>query len=689
MVGITETVLRDAHQSLIATRMRTRHMLPIAERLDAIGYRSLEVWGGATFDVCLRYLKEDPWERLRLLKKAMPRTPLQMLLRGQNLVGYRPYADDLVEAFVEQAARTGVDIFRVFDALNDPANMESALRAVKRAGATAQGTICYTHSPVHTLEAFVALGRRLAELGADELCIKDMAGFLPPGDASSLTRALVREVGLPVVLHTHSASGMATLSCLAAADAGATAVDAAISPFSGGASQPPTETLVGAMRSTALDPKLDLGALAEIAEYFSGVLEHYRPLLNPRSLMTDPGILVHQVPGGMLSNLLSQLQEQDAIGRLAEVLAEIPRVRADLGYPPLVTPTSQIVGIQAVLNVLTGTRYREITREVRDYVRGVYGAAPGPIDPELAKRVLSVDPAVTGRPSDRLPPSSRRRSMPSGRSCRRRTGPRRSPTPSSPWCSSRTRRPGRAGSAGTRSPPRGSGSSARFVRSRSARPLPPRSLGPPPRIGSPGRSRDEAACTTREVSFVKVTLEIDGEHREVEVDLALGIVTVGGSTYPVKVVARDRDSVELEIAGERVKVAGWPSDEANPTHPVTVEGERFRLSVRVEAGSGAIGLPERTAPTVPAVPTSTGSVREDAIVPPMPGRVIEVRVREGERVAAGALLLVLEAMKMRNEIVSPRAGVVRDLHVSPGSNVKGREIMLRVVADDPAGGPGR
>jgi pyruvate carboxylase subunit B len=404
MVGITETVLRDGHQSLIATRMRTRHMLPIAERLDAIGYRSLEVWGGATFDVCLRYLREDPWERLRLLKKAMPRTPLQMLLRGQNLVGYRPYADDLVEAFVEQAARTGVDIFRVFDALNDPANMESALRAVKRAGGTAQGTICYTRSPVHTLEAFVALGRRLAELGADELCVKDMAGFLPPSDASALTRALVREVGLPVVVHTHSASGMASLSCLAAAEAGATAVDAAISPFSGGASQPPTETLVGAMRSTALDPKLDLGALAEIAEYFSGVLEHYRPLLNPRSLMTDPGILVHQVPGGMLSNLLSQLEEQDQIGRLAEVLAEIPRVRADLGYPPLVTPTSQIVGIQAVLNVLTGARYREITREVRDYVRGVYGAAPGPIDPELAKRILTADPAVTGRPSDRLAP---------------------------------------------------------------------------------------------------------------------------------------------------------------------------------------------------------------------------------------------------------------------------------------------
>ncbi len=404
MVELTETVLRDGHQSLIATRMRTKHMLPAAERLDAVGYRSLEVWGGATFDVCLRFLKEDPWERLRLLKKAMPRTPLQMLLRGQNLVGYRPYPDDVVDSFVAEAVHGGIDIFRVFDALNDPGNMASAIAAVKRHGGRAQGTICYTRSPVHTLPAFVELGRRLAELGADELCIKDMAGFLPPQDATALVAALRKEVGLPIVVHTHSASGLATLSCLAAAEAGATAVDGALSPFAGGTSQPPTETLVEAMRGTPLDPKLDPGALADLAEYFQGVLERYRPLLDPRSLATDPGILVHQVPGGMLSNLLSQLKEQEAIGRLTEVLKEIPRVRADLGYPPLVTPTSQIVGIQAVLNVLTGRRYGEITREVRDYVRGVYGAPPAPVDAELAKKVLSTDKAVTGRPSERLAP---------------------------------------------------------------------------------------------------------------------------------------------------------------------------------------------------------------------------------------------------------------------------------------------
>jgi len=408
MVRITETVLRDGHQSLIATRMRTRYMLPAAERLDAIGYRSLEVWGGATFDVCLRFLNEDPWERLRALKRAMPNTPLQMLLRGQNLVGYRHYADDVVRRFVEEAARQGVGIFRVFDALNDARNMEVAIAAVKKAGARAQGTICYTSSPVHTLESFVELGRRLAAMDADELCVKDMGGFLPPGEAGALVRALVKEVGLPVVVHTHSAGGLSTLSCLAAADAGATAVDGALSPFAGGASQPPTETLVSAFRSSPHDPKLDLGALAELADYFRGVLDHYRPLLDVRSLQTDPLILTHQVPGGMLSNLLSQLKEQDAIGRLSEVLAEVPRVRADLGYPPLVTPTSQIVGIQAVLNVLTGGRYRQITKEVRDYVRGLYGTPPGPIDPALRARVTAEAPAIAGRPADLLAPELER-----------------------------------------------------------------------------------------------------------------------------------------------------------------------------------------------------------------------------------------------------------------------------------------
>jgi len=404
MVEITETVLRDGHQSLIATRMRTRDMLPAAERLDSVGYRSLEVWGGATFDVCLRYLHEDPWERLRTLRKAMPNTPLQMLLRGQNLVGYRHYADDMVRAFVQEAARQGIGIFRVFDALNDPNNMAVALAEVKRTGARAQATICYTQSPVHTLESFVALGHRLAELGADELCVKDMAGFMPPDEGGRLVSALVREVGLPVVVHMHSASGFSTLTALAVAEAGATAIDSALSPFAGGSSQPPTETLVAALHGTERATGLDLALLSDLAEYFHGVMDHYRPLLNLRSLQTDPGILLHQVPGGMFSNLLSQLAEQEATDRLTEVLAEIPRVRSDLGYPPLVTPTSQIVGIQAVMNVLAGGRYRQITQEVRDYVRGLYGTPPGPIDPGLKARILAETPGIHGRPADFLEP---------------------------------------------------------------------------------------------------------------------------------------------------------------------------------------------------------------------------------------------------------------------------------------------
>ncbi len=408
MVEITETVLRDGHQSLIATRMRTRDMLPAAERLDAVGYRSIEAWGGATFDVCLRYLHEDPWERLRALKRKIRRTPIQMLLRGQNLVGYRHYADDIVDRFVRRAATEGVDIFRVFDALNDPRNMERALHAVRAAGGRAQGTICYTQSPVHTLDAFVQLGKTLAGMGAEELCIKDMGGFMPPSDAASLVRALVKEVGLPVVVHTHSSSGMSAMACMAAADAGATAVDSALSPFAGGTSQPPTESLVGAFRGGPHDPHLDLGQLAELSEYFQGVLAHYRPMLELRSLQTDPGILVHQVPGGMLSNLLSQLKEQDQLARLPDVLAEIPRVRADLGYPPLVTPTSQIVGAQAVVNVLVGARYRQVTREVSDYVRGLYGKPPGPIDAALRTQVLAGATAITGRPADLLSPEYER-----------------------------------------------------------------------------------------------------------------------------------------------------------------------------------------------------------------------------------------------------------------------------------------
>ncbi len=403
-VAITDTTLRDAHQSLIATRMRTRDMLPIAEKLDSVGFFSLEVWGGATFDVCIRFLNEDPWDRLRSLAEEIRETPLQMLLRGQNIVGYRHYPDDIVIKFVEKSAENGIDIFRVFDAVNDIRNMEVAIIAAKKTGAHVQGTISYTISPAHTIETFVANATELASLECDSLCIKDMAGLISPYAAYNLVKTLKDEVGLPVDLHSHSTSGMAPMSYMAACEAGVDILDTAFSPFAGGTSQPPTETVVAGLDGTPYDTGLDLTLLTEIKEYFDGVKEKYRSILDPVSEKIDTSVLIHQIPGGMLSNLVSQLKEQNAMDRYDDVLKEMPKVREDLGYPPLVTPTSQIVGTQAVLNVMMGERYKVIPKEVRDYVRGIYGRPPAPINKQLLAKVLGDDVAVTCRPADLLPP---------------------------------------------------------------------------------------------------------------------------------------------------------------------------------------------------------------------------------------------------------------------------------------------
>jgi len=406
-VKITDTTFRDAHQSLMATRMRTESMLPVAEKMDCVGFFSMEVWGGATFDVCIRYLVEDPWERLRQLRKHIKRTPLQMLLRGQNVVGYRNYPDDVVVKFVEKAAENGVDIFRVFDALNDVRNMETAIKTVKRVGRHAQGTICYTISPVHTIEYYVNVAKRLAQLGCDSICIKDMAGMLAPQPAYELITALKREVGLPVHLHCHCTSGMAMMTYLRACDAKVDVLDTAFSPLAWGTSQPPVESIVAALRGTPYDPGLDLELLQEIAEYFRELREkYYDPLglIDPKAERVDPSIMVHQIPGGMFSNLLEQLREQDAVHRLKEVLEEVPRVRRELGYPPLVTPTSQIVGTQAVLNVLSGKRYSVVPKEVRDYVKGFYGQPPAPIDEEVKRLIIGDEEPITCRPADLLEP---------------------------------------------------------------------------------------------------------------------------------------------------------------------------------------------------------------------------------------------------------------------------------------------
>ncbi|MGM0770014.1 MAG: sodium-extruding oxaloacetate decarboxylase subunit alpha [Halobacteriota archaeon] len=403
-VKITETILRDAHQSLLATRMRTRNMLPIIEKLDEVGYYSLEMWGGATFDTCIRYLNEDPWERLRELKKHMKNTPAQMLLRGQNLVGYRHYSDDVVEKFVTKAHENGIDIFRIFDAVNDVRNMEKAITTAREVGAHVQGTISYTISPVHTVEKYVDFAKELAELDCDSICIKDMAGLLAPHEAYELISSLKKEVGLPVALHCHCTSGMAPMSYMAACDAGIDILDTALSPLAGGTSQPPTESVVAALARTKYDTGLDLELLTESARYFKELKEDYRGILDPISEQVDTNVLLYQIPGGMLSNLVSQLKEQNALDKYDAVLKEMPKVREELGYPPLVTPTSQIVGTQAVLNVLMGERYKVIPKEVKDYVRGLYGRSPAPISPEMIVKVIGDEKPITCRPADLLEP---------------------------------------------------------------------------------------------------------------------------------------------------------------------------------------------------------------------------------------------------------------------------------------------
>jgi oxaloacetate decarboxylase (Na+ extruding) subunit alpha len=405
-VGITETVLRDAHQSLIATRMRLDEMLPIIEKLDEIGYHSLEAWGGATFDSCLRFLNEDPWHRLREIKKLAKKTPLQMLLRGQNLLGYKHYSDDIVEYFIQKAIANGMDIMRIFDALNDPRNVETAIKACKKEGGHAQATVSYTTSPVHTLELFVEDAKRLESMGADSICIKDMAGLLLPYSAYELISALKKSINIPIALHTHYTSGVASMTYLKAVEAGVDVVDCAISPMSMGTSQPPTESLVASLAGTDRDPKLDLTKLSEIADYFRPIKERYisSGLLDPKMLGVDVNALIYQVPGGMLSNLISQLKQANAENKYEEVLREIPRVREDFGYPPLVTPTSQIVGTQAVMNVIMGERYKMVPKESKAVVKGEYGKTPGMISDEIIAKILNGEERITCRPADLLPP---------------------------------------------------------------------------------------------------------------------------------------------------------------------------------------------------------------------------------------------------------------------------------------------
>jgi pyruvate/oxaloacetate carboxyltransferase len=403
-IEIMETVLRDAHQCLLATRMRTEDMLPIARKLDDVGYWSLETWGGATFDACLRYLNEDPWERLRKLRAAMPNTRFQMLLRGQNVLGYKNYPDDIVRAFVSRAAANGIDVFRIFDAMNDLRNMKTAIEAALETGKLVEGTVCYTVSPVHDANYFVRVAVKLAQTGVQIICLKDMAGMLAPYAAYEIIKKIKERVPLPLHLHSHCTAGLAPMTYMMAIEAGVDIIDTALSPLANGASQPATEAIVAALKDSAYDTGLDLGLLGQIAEYFHGVRRKYAEFESPVNNQVKTDILTSQIPGGMLSNLVAQLRQQKAEDRLDEVLAEMPHVRKDLGYPPLVTPTSQIVGSQAALNIMTGKRYSVVAMETRNYVMGLYGEPPGAISEEIKDKVLGKKEPINCRPADLLKP---------------------------------------------------------------------------------------------------------------------------------------------------------------------------------------------------------------------------------------------------------------------------------------------
>lgn len=405
-IKITETVLRDGHQSLIATRMRLEEMLPVLELMDKVGYHSLEMWGGATFDTCLRFLDEDPWERLRVIKSKLKNTKLQMLLRGQNILGYKNYADDVVEEFVRLSIKNGIDIIRIFDALNDLRNIETAVKATKKYGGHAQGTVVYTISPIHNIDLYVDLARQVQDMGCDSLCIKDMSGILTPYYGYDLIKALKKHISIPIQLHTHFTSGMTDMTYLKAIEAGVDIIDTALSPFGLGTSQPPTEPMVATLKGTEYDTGLDLELICEIAEHFKKIKDKYiaNGVLNVNVFNVDTNVLSYQVPGGMLSNLMSQLKQANAMDKYNEVLKEVPRVREDLGFPPLVTPSSQFVGTQAVFNVVSGSRYKMIPNEIKDYVKGKYGKPSVPISEEIKKIIIGDEEVITCRPADLLEP---------------------------------------------------------------------------------------------------------------------------------------------------------------------------------------------------------------------------------------------------------------------------------------------
>ena len=643
-VKITDTTLRDGHQSTLATRMRTEDMLPVAERLDRVGFHSLEVWGGATFDVATRFLNEDPWDRLIELKRRIKKTPLQMLLRGQNLVGYRNYADDVVEAFVAQAAECGIDIFRVFDALNDERNFIASVKAIKKAKKHVQGTISFSLTgpkiggKVYNFRYYIDKARALQDLGADSICIKDMAGLLNPYDAYELIQVLKRNVKLPIQLHCHYTSGMASMTYLKAIEAGVDVLDCAVAPFGLRTSEPASEPIIAALKGKMRDPGLDLEKLAEIAQYIESIAPKYRQFLDATKMsIIDTGVLDHQIPGGMLTNLMSQLKEADALDRLNEVYEELPRTRKELGYPPLVTPTSQIVGTQAVQNVLFG-RYKMVSSQVKDYVYGLYGRPPAPIDPRVQRIVLHGyprgDKPITCRAADTLEPEmgkAREATKDLAQNERDVLIYAMYPT-----------------------------TGLRFLRWKYGKEQPPAEL---------------KAKTLEDVKREDEIVEKALKGQLVE-KAPSGGAAAGGAVRAFSVsVGGEKYTVEVEEVGGKPRVVA-----VGDTAPI-VRKEPAAASPDAEKKE-----PERKEEARPreetrpkAAPGGAAANGEYSVIAPMPGMVVQFEVKVGDKVKEGDVLVILEAMKMQNNLTSRVNGTVKALKVAPGTSVEKDQVLLTIA----------
>lgn len=596
-IAITDVVLRDAHQSLFATRLRLDDMLPIAAELDNIGYWSLEAWGGATFDACIRFLGEDPWVRLRELKKAIPKTPLQMLLRGQNLLGYRHYADDVVDRFVERAVDNGMSVFRVFDAMNDPRNMQQALKAVRKNGAHAQGTLSYTTSPVHTLETWLNTTEQLLEIGIDSLVIKDMSGILTPVDAYKLVSEIKQRYDVQLHLHCHSTTGLAEMTLLKAVEAGVDGIDTAISSMSGTYGHPATEALVAALQDTQYDTGLNIPQLEKIAAYFRNVRKKYAKF-EGQLRGVDSRILVAQVPGGMLTNLESQLKQQNASDKIDLVLEEIPKVRADLGYIPLVTPTSQIVGTQSVINVLMGERYKSIAKETAGILKGEYGRTPAPVNSELQARVLEGGQPITDRPADHLAPEM-----------------------------------------------------------------------------------DKLIAEVKQQAKEKGIQLAENEIDDVLIvalfpQVGLKFLENRGNPDAFEPTPTLENKTTESKINEKSTALSAKTPQGPAVYTVELEGKAF--VVKVSEG-GEIGQISAATPTPSAPATAPTSTEGTSVSAPMAGNIWKVVATEGQRVAEGDVLLILEAMKMETEIRASKAGVVQGIRVKTGDSVAVGATLMTLV----------